>query len=182
MRRIGTTVLALTLMAAPAAAQGHGQHGQQAEGQGMHGMQGMHAGMQCAMMGGAGPAAILEHGEHLGLTADQVSRLEALRDRASMTARPHMEQAMAAHRQAAAAISADRPDLAAYEAALRAAADHAIQGHTAMAGIAVAARATLTADQRQQLKTMMAEMGEGAGMSCMMDMMGMMGGHDQHGG
>lgn len=103
----------------------------------------------CPMMGGVSPAMLLGHADALKLTADQVARIEALRDQSAGPA--HMHGAMAAHRQAAELLQAERPDLAAYEAKLREAADHMVQNHTSMARTAVEARAILTPEQRASL-------------------------------
>jgi Spy/CpxP family protein refolding chaperone len=174
----------LAAIAAPAAAQQEG-HGQHAQGmQSMGNMQGME---HCTdMMGGPPPAMVLQYQEELGLWEDQVSRLETLRDEAG--AQAHMPEVMAAHARAAEALDANRPDWATYEAALRSAADHMVQAHTAMARTAVAAKDVLTPAQREQLSGMDHGMSgmmgnDGAGqmgmMGCMM--MGGMNGMEGHG-
>jgi hypothetical protein len=187
MKKIVAMTVALAAMAGPAVAQqqGHAQHGQgMHDMQGMQGMQGMNHCMK--MMGGPPPAMVLQHQEELGLTADQVTRLETLKAEAGSGA--HMTEVMAAHSRAAEAIEGDAPDWTAYETALRAAADHMVQAHTAMARTAVAARDVLTPAQREQLSGMdhgMSGMmaGDGPGhsgmMGCMMmgGMQGTMGGH-----
>jgi Spy/CpxP family protein refolding chaperone len=137
---------AALLVSMPAAAQQHGQHGQhrQHEGQGQHMAMMEHC---MGMMGG--PGMILHHADELGLTADQVSRLEAIRDEAH--AGEHMHHGMQAHRQAAELLAADQPDIAAYEALLTQAAGHMVRAHTRMAEAVVEARAVLTAEQRARL-------------------------------
>lgn len=184
MRKIVAMTVALSAMGAPAAAQ---QHGQAQPGQGMHSMEAMQGMEQCmAMMGGPPPARVLQHEEALGLSADQVARLQTLKEEAG--AHSHMTEVMAAHQDAAEALDADRPDWAAYETALRAAADQMVQAHSAMARTAVAAQDVLTPAQREQLSGMDHAMsgmmgGRGAGhmgmMGCMM--MGGMGGMNSHG-
>jgi Spy/CpxP family protein refolding chaperone len=145
MRRTTLLAAAALLAAMPAA----GQEGQHA----MPMMQDpMHACM--AMMGGPPPAMLLHHREALGLTDDQVSRLEALGTQEGQPAMPHMQPAMQAHHAAAELLKADAPDFAAYEAKLREAADHMVLGHVAMARTAVAARQILTAEQRTKLETL----------------------------
>lgn len=186
MKTIVAMTVALAAMAAPAVAQqqGHAQHGQ-----GMHDMQGMQGMEHCMkMMGGPPPAMVLQHQDDLGLSADQVSRLEALKEEAGSGA--HMTEVMAAHTRAAEALEGDAPDWTAYETALRAAADHMVQAHTAMAKAAVAADDLLTPAQREQLSGMSHGMGgmmgggDGGGhsgmMGCMM-MGGMQGGMGGHG-
>lgn len=147
MRNIIATTVALAAMAMPAAAQqqGHAQHGQGTPGP--EGMQGME---HClSMMGAPPPGMMLRHQEELGLSADQVGQLETLKDEAG--AQSHRTEVMAAHARAAAALESDDPDWPAYEAALRAAADHMVQAHTAMAKAAVEAGDVLSAAQREQL-------------------------------
>lgn len=186
MKTIGAVLVVAALATAPAVAQ---EHGHMQHGEDMPAMQGME---HCtAMMGGPAPAMILHHSEELDLSADQVSRLEALRDRARTTAHPHMTQAMQAHAAAAGHLEGDQPDFDAYEAALREAADHMVQSHTAMARAAVETRQVLTADQQARFSQVShsmgggmaggehgAMMGEHEGMGMMMHcmMMGGMGG------
>ena len=140
-------VLTLSLVGAPAAAQDPGMPMQ-------------HEPMQrcMAMMGGPPPQMLLHLQDSLALSAEQVSRLETLHDQAQQKAMPHMEPAMQAHMEAAAALEADAPDFAAYEAKLREAADHMILAHTEMARTSVAARQVLSAQQRARLETLMPAM------------------------
>jgi Spy/CpxP family protein refolding chaperone len=134
--------------------------------QGMQGMGGM--GDCMAMMGGPSAAMILMHHQDLALTDGQVQRLRTLAARDSTTATPHMRAAMAAHASAAAILRAASPDFAAYEARLRDAANHAIEGHVAMARTAVEARNVLTAEQRTRLQALHARMmGQGMGTGAM---------------
>jgi Spy/CpxP family protein refolding chaperone len=148
---------AALLVSMPALAQQHNHPGQHEGHEQRMGMMAEH----CPMMGGAHPTMILRHAEHLGLSQDQVRRIEAIRDRAEVAT--HMQGAMAAHRQAAELLQAEQPDLAAYEARLRQAADHMVQAHTSMARTAVEARAILTPEQRASLAGMAhGAMGHGA--------------------
>jgi len=175
------------LAAAPVSAQqmGHEGHQMPMEQEGMQ--------QQCmAMMGGPQPHMVLQHAEHLVLTAEQVSQLEALSDEAGTASMQHMRPAMEAHTAAAAALQGDSPDFRAYEANLRAAADHMIQAHVSMAWVGVETGKLLTPDQQASLESMMGGHGEGmmmdhgagmtmdqgaghAGMGAMMMMCPMMG-------
>ena len=171
-RPTAAAAVAALLMGAPAIAQQrpmqHQQPMQHAQMQAMGGMSCMD------MMGGPPPGMILQHGKALGLSAQQVERLEALKKQDSTAAMPHMREAMAAHQAAAQILKAEHPDFAAYETKLGEAAHHAIAGHVAMARSAVDARDVLTAAQRTRLQT---EMKSGAGMMGQMQGMGgMMGG------
>lgn len=139
--------LAALLVGMPALAQQHNHPAQRGDHAQRPGMM-----EHCPMMGGVSPAMLLGHADALNLSADQVQRLEALRDQAAGPA--HMHGAMAAHRQAAELLQAERPDLAAYEAKLREAADHMVQNHTTMARTAVEARAILTPEQRTKLASL----------------------------
>jgi hypothetical protein len=167
MRILALATMAF-LAAAPVAAQQHAGHGQQ---QNMSGMQ-----ICMEMLGGPPPAMILQHREQLGLSADQVTRLESIQ--APAAAASHMQPAQAAHQAAAALLKTPSPDFSAYEAKLREAANHMVLAHTAMARAAVQARAVLNADQRTRLESAIRDMqhgeggmmqhGEGSMMSCMM--------------
>ena len=177
MRKIVAMTVALAAMAGPAVAQqqGHAQHGQ-----GMQGMQGC-----MGMMGGPPPAMLLQHQDELGLSADQVTRLESLKDAAGPGT--HMAAVKSAHSRAAEAIEGAEPDWTAYETALRDAAEHMVQAHTAMARAAVSARDVLTPAQREQLSGMGHGMdgkmgGDGAAHSGMMGCMMMGGMHGDMGG
>lgn len=132
----------------------------------------MHTGM--AMMSGAPPAAmILRAADALALTPEQRTRLEAIRTQADEAVQPHMQAGMAAHHKAMQALRGDSPDLAAYEAALKEAANHMLAMQVAAARAGIDARAVLTAEQRAKLAdttTMMHEM-----------MCGSSGGMMQHG-
>ncbi|MFP3949071.1 MAG: Spy/CpxP family protein refolding chaperone, partial [Longimicrobiales bacterium] len=102
--------------------------------------------------------------EALGLTDEQVSRLEEIRDEHSNAQRQRMTEAMSAHQEARQAVQGDTPDFDAYEEALRHASEHMVQGHLSMARAAAESRNALTEEQRNQLQ-------QGMGM-----MQGMMGG------
>jgi Spy/CpxP family protein refolding chaperone len=176
--RILAIATAAVLMAMPLAAQqyGHDRHGDQPRHD--MGMMGEHC---VKMMGGSPPAMLLHHQEELGLSADQIRRIEQLQ--ADTHGGAHMGAVMAAHREAAGVLQADRPDFAAYETKLREAAGHMIQAHTQMARATVEARGILTPEQREKVAGMAhgpASHGHGhgamggEGRSGMMGMMGMM--------
>lgn len=141
-------------------------------------MQGMQAHVMRAagmmghlMMGAAGPGMLLRLKGTLQLTDAQVSRLETLQQELSQEHEQHEKAAGEAQRAAAAALSAEQPDLAAFQAKLQEAAGHGVQAHVAAARAAVEARAVLTDEQRARLRT---------GMAMMRDVMcSMMGGQGQ---
>lgn len=168
MRKLSVLAVAALLSSVPAAAQEkHGPQQMPMQGEAVQGMQ------HCmAMMGGPPPQMLLQHREALGLSADQVSRLEALQVRARETAMPHMQPAMQTHTAAAELLKADAPDFQGFEAKLREAADHMVRAHVAMARVAVDARRVLTPEQRDGLD----ELGRGM-MGGEQGMMG--GGHGQ---
>lgn len=147
MRKLSILAVAALLGSVPAAAQeGHGQHQMPMQGQAMQGMR------HCTvMMGGPAPQMLLMHREALGLSADQVNRLETLQARARETAMPHMRPAMQAHMAAAELLKGDSPDFQGYEARIREAADHMVRAHVAMARVAVEAGRVLTAEQQGRL-------------------------------
>ena len=110
------------------------------------------------MMGPPGPATILQQKEKLGLSAAQVSRLEALQKEAQPSCAHHMQAAMTAHMGASQLLDAANPDFSAFESKLKEATTHMVEGHVVMAKAAVAARDVLTPAQRQALKTQMGMM------------------------
>lgn len=145
----------------------------------MGGMMGMMSMMKdCPMHQGMaeGPGKALEHRDELGLSAQQVARLEALEARDSAARGPAMQRMMAVHREIAQASEGERFD----EAAARTGFDRMGELHTDM-GIAMMrtrheVRSVLTSEQREKL----AELGGMMGMHGMdmEGMMGMMGGMD----
>jgi Spy/CpxP family protein refolding chaperone len=197
MRKLTTLAVAMMLAAAPLAAQqGHQAHHQGAQ-QGAMGMMGsmgaMQGGMMQGMMGGmglmgmhGGPAMILRLAQPLGLSDAQVEQIQEIQTQAWETAQPQMQQAAEAARAASAVLEGDAPDMDAYQAHLREAADHGVQARVAMARAAASARAVLTAEQRSKLVTgmnMMSHMMQGGmmgqgmmGQGARGGMMGAMGG------
>ncbi|MEW5926081.1 MAG: Spy/CpxP family protein refolding chaperone [Gemmatimonadota bacterium] len=116
-----------------------------------------------------GPAAALQHEQELGLTADQVQRLEALQKSAHPGHMQMMGQMQAIHQEIAKATEGERFD----EAAARTAFGRMGAMHTEM-GVAMLrtrhqTQQILTAEQREKLSKL------GGGM---MGMHGMMGGMD----
>jgi len=127
-----------------------GMMGQGVMGSGMMGMMGQ--GMGVVATGGPGAAAMLSMREGLGLTDEQVGRLEAIRDEFARTAQPQMNAMMASHAAAATALKADPPDLDAYQQGLQAAANIMVQTHVAMARSQLEAQGVLTPEQLERLE------------------------------
>ena len=168
--RLALTALVALAAAAPVAAQ---QHEQRARGQMSH-MTAMHCGgtgmmMQnthadtmkqrmMQMMGAPTPGMILHHKQELGLSAEQIGRLETLEKQAEAACSQHMRLGMEAHQAANQLLEAAAPDFAAYTAKMKQAAGQMAEGHVAMAKAALEARAVLTPAQREKVKTMMGQM------------------------
>jgi Spy/CpxP family protein refolding chaperone len=153
-------LLAGTVLGAPLVAQerAHGQRQPTDSG----GMMQMHAMQMQAMM--PGPMMILQLREPLKLTADQVKRIEAIRDSMQRLHDPHMHAAMQAMHQAEQMLEAPAADLSGYEAKLKEGANHLVLGHLTMTRGWLAAREVLTPEQRNNMefgmkvmKMMMAE-------------------------
>ena len=89
--------------------------------------------------------------ESLDLTAEQVTRLMALQASSQAEMANHMAAQMQGMQSAAAISESAAPDLTAYEAALRAGANHLVLAHLAMAHADADARAVLTPMQRDRL-------------------------------
>ncbi len=193
MGRMTAGLMAAALVATPLAAQEHPmgppgdttRMGVMRPG-GTMGMMGMMHGsgpgvmgmMSGHMMGGAmmglagGPAMMLRLEETLELTERQVEQLEPLRDSATAAMRQHMMQGMQSVRSAGELLASASPDMEAYEARLREAADHMVQGHLVQARSAAAAREILSPEQRERLdlvRTLLREMREGMGAGSMME-------------
>lgn len=149
MRSRSFVVVSALVVALPAAAQQnpqHQQHPMRAQAPAMH---------QCMdMMGGPPAAMLLMHREQLELTADQVTRLEGIRDRTHASAHEHMQPVKEAHTRAAELLRADAPDLDEYEDALEDAAEHMVEAHVALVSGNLEARQVLTAEQRSKLATL----------------------------
>jgi|GEM_PF-1872633 len=89
--------------------------------------------------------------ESLDLTAEQVTRLMALQASSQAEMSNHMAAHMQGMQSAAAIGESAAPDLTAYEASLRAAANHLVLAHLAMARADADARGVLTPMQRDRL-------------------------------
>lgn len=96
----------------------------------------------------------------LGLSEDQIARLEKIRARSTEQQAQHSERSTAEERSAAAALAAEPPDLAAYEAHLRAAADEQVALRLVAARARQEESAVLTTGQRDQLRSATAMMHE----------------------
>lgn len=124
----------------------HAAHGQQAHGQQAHG--GMMEQHRTA------PKMLLKQRDMLQLTAAQVEQLEALQAAHKADCEKRMAAVKAAEEAAAAALSQATPDLTAYGARLREAANHKVDCKVDMARISQAGAALLTAQQRAHLSHM----------------------------
>jgi Spy/CpxP family protein refolding chaperone len=149
---------------------------------GMHEMSGMPAMMSmmrdCPMMQGMahGPAGALKHRDSLGLSENQVQKLEAIRARAGETRDSAMERMQALHREIASVSGADRFDEGAARRAFpQRGAAHADMG-VAMLRARYETRETLTPEQREKLARLSGGMMGMQGMQGMSGMMEMMGG------
>lgn len=155
MRAMMTTALIALLAAGPAGAQEHHdpqQAGQQPGHTGQMGMQGV-MGMMGSMGMHGGPDMVLRMAKPLGLTDAQVERLQGIRDAAREAMQQHMQQAMQAGKAAGELLGGASPDLDAYQARLREAADHGVLADVAMARATVQVRQILTPEQRGMLET-----------------------------
>lgn len=202
MKRTTITLAAALTLALPLglAAQGGMGHGQMggSMGSGMphQGLMGS-AMMQGSMMQGGmgmmaalpGPGMLLRVKSTLGLTDDQVEKLEAMQAEAHENMRQEYEAAEEARTHAHQIMMGDAPDLDAFQAALTEASQHEVQAMVAMARMHNEAVALLNADQKATLDTLVQAMGEmmheGMGEGMMhedMDDMPMHGGGMQGGG
>lgn len=164
MRMMSMITMTVALAAAPAMAQEAHPDGRADMMQVMHGQGGM-------MGRDAGPGMILKLKESLELTDDQVKRLMTIQKEAQAGMQQHMMAGMKAMQAADKLLDVASPDFAAYEVAMRGAANHMVLAHTGMARADVEARQVLTADQRNHLtlaRKMMKEMKEGAEKAAMM--------------
>lgn len=143
---------------------------------------GMMATMQdCPMMIGMaeGPETALRHAETLGLTSDQIDRLESLRAEIRDTRKPAMERMRVIHQEISAAATGETFD----DAAVREAFGRMGDLHEDVGVAVLRARhqtsQVLTADQREAFAGLrsnaMGMMGSMEGMGAMQDMEGMSG-------
>lgn len=172
MTRKGIGFLALAFILAAGVATAGALYAQQSGRMG--GMMGMMKMMEdCPMMSGMreSPQAVLRQREALGLSADQIGRLEALQERTVQAREPMMEDMHSVHQQIRSATEGERFD----EAAARAAFGRMGDLHTEMAVAMLRTRGEvrdlLTPEQRTELREMGGGMmGMGGGMN-MMEMM-----------
>ncbi len=172
MRTLNMLAMAVTLTATPAMAQGTQPDTRHDMTQMTRGQGGMMMMMGDGMMGmDAGPTMILKLRESLALSADQVQRLTTMQEAAQSGMQQHMMEGMHAMQAAENLLAGASPDLKAYEASMRDAANHMVLMHTGMARVEMEARQVLTAQQRDHLtlaRKMMKEMKEGMEKESMM--------------
>jgi Spy/CpxP family protein refolding chaperone len=165
MKPVFAALAVSLILAAPLAAQSshgnHGNHGSHgtAPAQSAHGQHGAGEGaMDCAMHGDAvhrhAPKLLLQHGEMLRLTPAQVEQLGALQAAHHGLCHPRMEQRKAAEAAATAALEQDTPDIAAFEARSREAANLKIECQVDMVRTGQRALGLLTAEQKTHLSHM----------------------------
>jgi len=180
--QLAGTLVAASVMATPAvlSAQAHehgeasqeaagmpsGMQGGQGMGQGMMGMmrgQGMGKGMMGmmqgqgmgkGMMGQGGPSAamILGQKEALGLSGEQVGRLEGIERELGEAHEAHREQMGPLHQQLMEAQQAEAPDLDRIEGVLERLAEAHVQGHLQRLRLAQQAMEALTPEQRANVR------------------------------
>jgi uncharacterized membrane protein len=135
--------------------QHHAQQQQEKPQQGMmgQGMMGQGHGMAgIGMMSGPGPEAILAQKDALGLSDAQVERLKVLVNEAGEAREKHLQEVWPLHRQAQAALAGDTPDLAAYESAVRTAAEHEVALRVLVARQFQQALDVLSPEQRSNVR------------------------------
>ncbi len=142
--RVLTTMMLAGLLAAPVGAQR--PMGMQSGPMTMHGMMGM-------MTMHAGPGMVLALAEPLGLSDAQLERIQDVHQETQQAAWRHMRQAMEVMQDAADLVRGETPDLDAYEARLRDAAEHGVLGHMARARAMVRVYDILIAGQQEKLET-----------------------------
>jgi hypothetical protein len=140
----------------------------------MGGMGGQGSGMMSGMMsmGLPGPRQLIAMSEDLHLSAEQVSDLEDVRDRATQNAEQEMDLALVARDRAAAALEQNPDGFTAYAEALREASSHITEANVAIARGAFEARALLTPKQTETLTEVLSQWGyphAGGMMGGMMD-------------
>ncbi|MFQ5689996.1 MAG: Spy/CpxP family protein refolding chaperone [Gemmatimonadota bacterium] len=130
-----------------------GMRGGSMMGSGMMGGM-MGSGMMGAMSAGMGPAAamILGQKELLGLSSDQVSRLQAIQKRMREARDAHARSVGPLHQELRELAAAEKPDLSRYESLLRKAADSEVQTRVELARLGQDALAVLEPAQRSKLQ------------------------------
>jgi hypothetical protein len=147
-------VAALCLLAVPLAAQQPGgmMHERRMQGMGMMGMDSMMAPMMRTMA--TAPQHLLAAKERLHLSADQETRLVAIRDAAKSAHDAAAQQAMMHLGEMADVMRAAAPDTGAVRHHFDAGVRFMSQAHWAMLSAAAQARAVLNDDQRKQVDAM----------------------------
>ena len=142
---------ALVLAATAATAAGAQAQGSDSTRAGMHAMGGMQG--MCTIMSAMheGPAAALEHADHLNLTPPQLTRLGNARATVQRAHDAAMEQSRAADRDLATAAGGERVNESAVRDAFRRMADAHAQAAAALLRGRAEVRATLNEVQRAQL-------------------------------
>jgi Spy/CpxP family protein refolding chaperone len=167
VRMLSAALIGLSISTA-ALAQDHQHHQAPARmtqmHQGMMGIMGMMG--ECALGNVPAPALLLGVREQLELTPSQVTRLEALNREVAAAREQHADLAVELHRQAAEILGADAPDFQAYQGVLEQMATIMVPFHAVVAKAAVAARSTLTPEQRTRLADL-ASREQGMMSSCM---------------
>lgn len=151
IRRIAAVAAIAMLTPASLAAQNHqmGQMGMAQGGMTMHStdMPMMHA----AAMTPA-PRMLLEQREPLGLSDQQVDRLEELQDRLDAAVTKHREAMRPLHEQLAGMREAEKLDMGRYEKLLRQAADHRVALQVERTRLGQEALQVLTNEQRSNVR------------------------------
>jgi hypothetical protein len=179
--QLAGALVAASLMATPAAlsaqAHEHGRASQEAAGMpcGMQGGQAMGLGMMemmrartgmmgqgMGMMGQGGPSAamILRQKEALGLSGEQVGRLEGIERELGEAREAHRAQMGPLHQQLMEAQRAEAPDLERIEGVLERLAEAHVQGHLQMLRLGQRAMEVLTSEQRANVRYGMRLMGK----------------------
>lgn len=189
----GVALAAAVLLALPAVAvaqgtgmSGHhgtaaGQQGPMGSGHGMMGGMGMMGG---GMMGGMGmmmgptPGFILAQKDALGLTAEQVTRLDSLQAQLTDTWQTHHATMQGVHQEMGELRQAQEPDLDRYQKLMQQMASSGAAMHVRIAKLSQEAERVLTPDQRSKVRYGMSLMGQRGGMGSggMMGRGSMMGG------
>lgn len=164
-RRLGTLAAAVAvaaLTAVPAVAQqGHGQGHDQREnstmmrpGPGGHGAMGGDHGhaMMAAMAFGPGPTMLLRQHEALGLSEEQVSRLDSLRAAMHSRMEEHRTTLRKIHEGMRALADSDEPDMDRYRELLERMADARVEMAVQMAGAHRQAMDVLSPEQRSNAR------------------------------
>ncbi|MBI4538276.1 MAG: Spy/CpxP family protein refolding chaperone [Gemmatimonadetes bacterium] len=133
----------------------------------------MSGAMTMTMMGmgaaGPGPGMILRLREPLGLTGEQIARLETLQENTAQERARHLTAVREAEAKAVEALAGEDASVAEYETRLREAANHGVEAQVALARAAIEARAVLSEEQRSNLgcgmRTMMQGMQRDGGAS-----------------